>query len=80
MTASSNFGPLTDILFLKHDSTIFSKVVQGLDEGYKRSFIPFFGRSEKGLACLVMEWIKKTWSGFFLKFSSNPFFSEIMRA
>ena len=37
---------------------ILYKVVQGLDGGSKRSFIPFFGRSEKGLAHSLMEWIK----------------------
>ena len=37
---------------------IRNKVVQGLDGGSKRSFIPFFGRSEKGLAHSLMEWIK----------------------
>ena len=37
---------------------VIGKVVQGLDGGSKRSFIPFFGRSEKGLAHSLMEWIK----------------------
>ena len=40
----------------------------------------FWGMSEKGVAHFLKEWIKYIWSRIFLKFSSNPFFSEIIRA
>ena len=52
---------------------ILFRVVQGLDWGSKRSFIPFILEWTEGLAHLLMEWNFWMRSGRFLIFSSNPF-------